>query len=57
MNTKPLWTFPLTLVVCVGAGLLVVWALSRQLGFSFNPSIVAAISVASIAAAYAISHR
>jgi len=57
MNTKPLWTFPLTLVVCVGAGLLVVWALSRQLGFSFNPSIVAAISVASLAAAYAISHR
>ena len=56
MNTKAMrlvWFAP----VCIGGSLLVVWALSSLMGFSFNPSVVVVLSTTACAVAIAASQR
>jgi len=41
-----LWLAPLALATSIGVSLLVVWGVSRLADFTFDPSVVAALSAA-----------
>lgn len=41
---KLLWQIPLIVLLCVAASLIGVWAVSRAMAFTMNPSLVAALS-------------
>jgi hypothetical protein len=52
-----LWQIPLTVLACVTGSLVIVWAVSRAMGFSMNPSLVAVLSAVLSAAAIAAELR
>jgi ABC-type uncharacterized transport system permease subunit len=51
------WQIPLTILACVAGSLVVVWGISRVLGFGMNPSLVAVLSAVLSAAAIAAELR
>jgi hypothetical protein len=46
-----LWQVPVTILACVAGSLVVVWVVSRAMGFTMNISLIAALSAALSAAA------
>jgi hypothetical protein len=52
-----LWQIPLTMLACVAASLVIVWAVSRAMGFTMNPSLVAVLSAVLSGAAIAVELR
>jgi hypothetical protein len=52
-----LWQIPLTVMACVAGSLITAWAVSAAMGFTMNPSLVAALSAALSAAAIALELR
>ena len=51
------WQIPLTILACVAGSLVIVWAVSRAMGFTMNPSLVAVLSAVLSAAAIAAELR
>jgi hypothetical protein len=52
-----LWQIPLTMLACVAGSLVIVWAVSRVMGFAMNPSLVAVLSAVLSGAAIAVELR
>jgi hypothetical protein len=52
-----LWQIPLTIMACVAGSLVIVWTVSRVMGFAMNPSLVAVLSVVLSGAAIAAELR
>jgi hypothetical protein len=57
ISGRLLWQIALTIPACVAGSLLVVWVVSRAMGFAMNVSMIAALSAALSAAAIAIELR
>lgn len=52
-----LWQIPLTVLACVAGSLVLVWAVSRAIGFTMDPSLVTVLSAVLSAAAIAVELR
>ena len=54
---RSLWQIPLTVLACVASSLVIVWAISRAMGFTMNPSVVVVLSAVLSAGAIAAELR
>jgi hypothetical protein len=52
-----IWQIPVTVLACIAGSLVIVWAVSRAMGFTMNPPLVAVLSAVLSAAAIAVELR